>query len=69
MSARIAADSSTLLKFHCQALLLQILLCVSSEAAFVMRAGLSVGGVSNLHHQTGCMLRCSKGQGRERCNR
>ena len=31
--------------FQCPALLLQILLCVSSEAAFVMRVGLSVGEV------------------------
>jgi hypothetical protein len=44
-------------------------MCVSSEAAVVMRAGLSVGEVSNLHHQTGCMLRCSKEQGGERYNR
>jgi len=31
--------------FHCPALLSQILLCESSEAAFAMRVGLSVGEV------------------------
>ena len=44
-------------------------MCVSIEAAVAMRAGLSMGEASNLHHQTGCMLRCSKGQGSERYNR
>ncbi|WP_367890770.1 hypothetical protein [Ferruginibacter sp.] len=42
---------------------------MSSEAAVVMRVGLSMGEASNLHHQTGCMLRCTKEQGGERCNR
>ena len=34
-----------------------------------MRVGLSMREVSNLHHQTGCMLRGPKGLGGERCNR
>ena len=54
---------------QCRALLLQNLLCVSSEAAVAMREGLSMGEASNLHHQTCCMLRCSKEQGGERYNR
>ena len=44
-------------------------LCVSSEAAVVMRVGLSMGEASNLHHQTGCMLPGPKGSGGERCNK
>jgi hypothetical protein len=50
--------------------LVQNCLCVSSEAVYEMRAGLSMAGEGQPPSAAAdCMLRCSKEQGGERCNR
>jgi hypothetical protein len=53
-----------------QAPITAIPMCVSSEAVCEMRVGPSVGEVEQPPSAAAdCMLRCSKEQGGERCNR